>query len=154
MSTNTATLPWYRMSFLHFFNNYERIIVHWNHCLTQTIFAGFSSPPLVRSYLQPQSNDLNRGTTEGPHRCINDARHKFDMVWLYCSPIPISPMEGGILLVQMIFTCLRCARGRWVSGGGAHSPAGEGVGESQFRRLEKSLALSAYSVQYSVHIRL
>jgi hypothetical protein len=26
-------------------------------------------------------------------------------------------------------------------GGGAHSPAGEGVGESQFRRLEKSLAL-------------
>ncbi len=26
-------------------------------------------------------------------------------------------------------------------GGGAHSPAGEGLGESQFRRLEKSLAL-------------
>jgi len=27
-------------------------------------------------------------------------------------------------------------------GGGVHSPAGEGLGESQFRRLEKSLALS------------
>ncbi len=26
-------------------------------------------------------------------------------------------------------------------GGGAHSPAGERLGESQFRRLEKSLAL-------------
>jgi hypothetical protein len=26
-------------------------------------------------------------------------------------------------------------------GGGSHSPAGEGLGESQFRRLEKSLAL-------------
>jgi hypothetical protein len=26
-------------------------------------------------------------------------------------------------------------------GGGAHSPAGKGLGESQFRRLEKSLAL-------------
>jgi hypothetical protein len=26
-------------------------------------------------------------------------------------------------------------------GGGAHSPAGEGVGESKFRRLEKTLAL-------------
>jgi hypothetical protein len=26
-------------------------------------------------------------------------------------------------------------------GGGAHSPAGEGLGESKFRRLEKSLAL-------------
>ncbi len=36
-------------------------------------------------------------------------------------------------------------------GGGAHSPAGEGLGESQFRRLEKSLALfllCGYSVQY------
>jgi hypothetical protein len=26
-------------------------------------------------------------------------------------------------------------------GGGTHSPAGEGLGESQFRRLEKRLAL-------------
>ncbi len=77
------------MSFLHFFNNYKRIIVHWNHCRTQTIFSGFSSPPLVRSFLQPQSYDLNRGNTEGPHRCISDAWHKFDMVWLYCSLIPV-----------------------------------------------------------------
>ncbi len=30
-------------------------------------------------------------------------------------------------------------------GEGAHSPAGEGLGESQFRRLEKSLALCLYS---------
>jgi hypothetical protein len=29
-------------------------------------------------------------------------------------------------------------------GGGVHSPAGEGLGESQYRRLEKSLALCLY----------
>jgi hypothetical protein len=42
--------------------------------------------------------------------------------------------------------------------GGAHSPAGEGLGESQFRRLEKKLTMhSAYSVgssmlRYSIEI--
>jgi hypothetical protein len=34
-----------------------------------------------------------------------------------------------------------CAPPPGTKGGGAHSPAGEGLGESQFRRLEKSLAL-------------
>jgi hypothetical protein len=36
--------------------------------------------------------------------------------------------------------------------GGAHSPAGEGVGESHFQRLEKSLALCllVYSVIYTL----
>jgi hypothetical protein len=29
----------------------------------------------------------------------------------------------------------------WWGGGGAHSPAGEGLGESKFRRRRKSLAL-------------
>jgi hypothetical protein len=36
-----------------------------------------------------------------------------------------------------------------IKGGGAHSPAGEGLGESQFRRLEKSLALCLLLVYYS-----
>jgi hypothetical protein len=34
-----------------------------------------------------------------------------------------------------------CAIPPRTKGRGAHSPAGEGLGESQFRRLEKSLAL-------------
>ncbi len=34
-------------------------------------------------------------------------------------------------------------------GGWAHSPAGEGLGESQFRRLEKSLALCGLHIQYT-----
>jgi hypothetical protein len=33
-------------------------------------------------------------------------------------------------------------------GGGGHSPAGKGLGESQFRRLEKSLALCLLCVRY------
>jgi hypothetical protein len=36
------------------------------------------------------------------------------------------------------------------SGWGAHSPAAKGVGESQFRRLEKRLSHSAYSVDQVV----
>ncbi len=36
-------------------------------------------------------------------------------------------------------------------GGGAHSPACEGLGESLFRRLEKSLALCLYSVVLSLN---
>ncbi len=45
-------------------------------------------------------------------------------------------------------------------GGGAHSPAGEGLGESQFRRREKSLALclrcgfNYYSMYVHLHIQL
>jgi hypothetical protein len=34
-----------------------------------------------------------------------------------------------------------CAPPPGTKGEGAHSPAGEGLGERQFRRLEKSLAL-------------
>jgi hypothetical protein len=33
-----------------------------------------------------------------------------------------------------------CPSPRNQGGGGAHSPAGEGLGESQFRRLEKKLS--------------
>ncbi len=41
------------------------------------------------------------------------------------------------------------------TGGGAHSPAGEGLGESQFRRREKSLALCILcGFNYSMHIHL
>jgi hypothetical protein len=35
-------------------------------------------------------------------------------------------------------------------GTGAHSPAGEGLGESQFRRLEKKAEHSAYSVEIGI----
>jgi hypothetical protein len=34
-----------------------------------------------------------------------------------------------------------CAPTPGAKGGGAHSPSGEGLGESQFRRLEKRSAL-------------
>jgi hypothetical protein len=40
-----------------------------------------------------------------------------------------------------------CSQNR---GGGGHSRAGEGLGESQFRRLEKKLSTSAYSVDQSL----
>ncbi len=50
--------------------------------------------------------------------------------------VPLSPVPGG--------------------GGGAQSPAGEGLGKSQFRRLEKSLALCLLCDQnpYRLHVIL
>ncbi len=74
----------------------------------------------------PQSNELNRGTTElvqhfsllyrgSSHRRKSPAWHKFDMVWIWRSQYP-SGEEGGILLVQMITTCLHSA---WGEGGSA-----------------------------------
>ncbi len=47
--------------------------------------------------------------------------------WNWDSPIPLAASE--------------CALPPEPKGGGAHSPAAKGVGESQFQRLEKSLAL-------------
>jgi hypothetical protein len=46
---------------------------------------------------------------------------KFDMVWLYRSPIPVG--RRGYLLVQMISTCLRYAEG----GGGDQHPVVHGT---------------------------
>jgi len=43
------------------------------------------------------------------HRRKSAAWHRFDMVWLFCSPIPVG--GGGILLVQMVSTCRRGLRG-------------------------------------------
>ncbi len=47
--------------------------------------------------------------------------------WHWDSPTPLAASE--------------CALPRGPKGGGAHSPAAKGVGESQFQRLEKRLAL-------------
>jgi hypothetical protein len=47
--------------------------------------------------------------------------------WNWDSPTPLAASE--------------CALPPRTKGGGAHSPAAEGVGESQFQRLEKRLAL-------------
>ncbi len=47
--------------------------------------------------------------------------------WNWDSPTPLAASE--------------CALPPGPKGGGAHSPAAKGVGESQFRRLEKRLAL-------------
>ncbi len=47
--------------------------------------------------------------------------------WNWDSPTPIATSE--------------CALPLGPKGGGAHSPAAKGVGESQFQRLEKRLAL-------------
>ncbi len=63
--------------------------------------------------IEHQRNKLTRGTTELvqhfrlSYRRKSAAWHKFDMVWLYRSPIPMG--RRGILLVQLISTCLRCA---------------------------------------------
>ena len=47
--------------------------------------------------------------------------------WNWDSPTPLAASE--------------CALPPLPKGGGAHSPAAKGVGESQFQRLEKRLAL-------------
>ena len=47
--------------------------------------------------------------------------------WNWDSPTPLAASE--------------CALPPGPKGGGAHSPAAKGVGESQFQRLEKRLAL-------------
>jgi hypothetical protein len=47
--------------------------------------------------------------------------------WHWDSPTPLAASE--------------CALPPGPKGGGAHSPAAKGVGESQFQRLEKRLAL-------------
>jgi hypothetical protein len=47
--------------------------------------------------------------------------------WNWDSPTPLAASE--------------CALPPGPTGGGAHSPAAKGVGESQFQRLEKRLAL-------------
>jgi hypothetical protein len=44
-------------------------------------------------------------------------------------------------LAHPLFRQRVCPPAPGTKGGGAHSPAGEGLGESQFLRLEKSLAL-------------
>ncbi len=68
-----------------------------------------SSPLMQKKYnahlVNPQI-DIER-----PHRGNSAAWQKFYMVCAYRSPIPGG---GGILLVQMISTCLRCA---WEGGG-------------------------------------
>jgi hypothetical protein len=57
--------------------------------------------------------------------------------WNWDSPTPLAARE--------------CALPPGPKGGGAHSPAAKGVGESQFQRLEKRLALCLLCVQYSLY---
>ncbi len=46
-----------------------------------------------------------------------------------------------------------CAPPHYTKGGGTHTPAGEGLGESQFRRLEKRLStLPTLCSSLSVHL--
>ncbi len=78
----------------------------------------------------PQSNELTRGPPELvqhfrlfwiPHRRKSAACPKFDMVWQYCSPIPVG-RRGGNFLVQMISICPTATRwGR----GGRSAPCGQ-----------------------------
>ncbi len=50
----------------------------------------------------------------------------------------VCPLVGaGTLPVPLPSLASECAPPPQTKGGGTHSPAGEGVGESQFRRLEK-----------------
>jgi hypothetical protein len=78
-----------------------------------------------------------------------------------CTPPPRPPpgTKGGAPQSTYIYRAPQCMSPRWnwdspttlaarecalppgPKGGGAHSPAAKGVGESQFRRLEKRLAL-------------
>ena len=53
--------------------------------------------------------------------------------WNWDSPTPLAASE--------------CALPPGPKGGGAHSPAAKGVGESQFQRLEKCLALCLLCVR-------
>ena len=53
--------------------------------------------------------------------------------WNWDSPTPLAASE--------------CALPPGPKGGGAHSPAAKGVGESQFQRLEKLLAPQVGNVQ-------
>ncbi len=57
--------------------------------------------------------------------------------------VPSSELE----LSQHLSRQRECPSPQNQRGEGAHSPAGEGLGESQFRRLEKSLALSLLCAQ-------
>jgi hypothetical protein len=60
-------------------------------------------------------------------------------IYIKSTTVNVPSSELGLshlLSRQRVYPSLRYQRG-----GGAHSPAGKGLGESQFRRLEKSLAL-------------
>jgi hypothetical protein len=57
--------------------------------------------------------------------------------WNWDSPTPLAASE--------------CALPPVPKGGGAHSPAAKGVGESQFQRLEKRLALCLLCGPYRSH---
>ncbi len=51
------------------------------------------------------------------------------------------------------FLASECAPPPEPKGGGEHSPAGEGWGESQFRRLEKGLALCLLCDSHGIGIQ-
>jgi hypothetical protein len=59
--------------------------------------------------------------------CIYRAPQCMSPCWNWDSPTPLAASE--------------CALPPGPKGGGAHSPAAKGLGESQFQRLEKRLAL-------------
>jgi hypothetical protein len=63
--------------------------------------------------------------------------HKVNIYKEYHS---VCPLVGTGTLPSPSFAS-ECVPPPGTKGGGAHSPAGKGLGESQFRRLEKGLAL-------------
>jgi hypothetical protein len=64
---------------------------------------------------------------------------KHHKVHIYKEYHSVCPLVGWDSPIPSLAS--ECAPPHRTGGGGAHSPAGEGLGESQFRRLEKSLAL-------------
>jgi len=76
------------------------------------------------------------GTPDPQSTYIYRAPQCMSPCWNWDSPTPLATSE--------------CALPPGPKGGGAHSPAAKGVGESQFQRLEKRLALCLLcDVQYT-----
>ncbi len=59
--------------------------------------------------LYPQSTELTFVYRGSSHRCKSAACPKFNMVWLYCSPIPVGRREVNFR--SNYFTCLPSRRG-------------------------------------------
>ncbi len=62
-------------------------------------------------------------------------------IYIKNTTVYVPSSELGLSQTPTPFLASKCAPPPGTKGGLAHSPAGEGLGESQCRRLEKSLAL-------------
>jgi hypothetical protein len=71
------------------------------------------------------------------HLMVNSSSHKTKYVYKKSTTVYVPSLE---LVLSQPLSRQRVCPSPQNRGGGAHSPEGEGLGESQFRRLEKKLS--------------